>query len=294
MHRQTEPHEARAARGRLVTTLLRCVLPSFAATTVLSCAETSPSQARSPNEEAAAVERSRCGPDIDDTTLEPIFSHRAVESAEPLYARTGSDRAGTSMRLQGAIVYVRAIQGVTTEWLDRALECHSARRVLGKIAEDVSRNDPFWLPGRMVDIDTQSAGHGFRIAIRGATPDDAQEILIRANAFAATSPSPASPGAQHPDTKAELGNCDYYNYYHDESKTPSGPGTCATDCDCDGMRACRAGVCGGDARPPIDCDNPNHHWNEAWNPQGPGRCSSDCDCDGRRTCEKGMCTGAAR
>jgi hypothetical protein len=291
MHRQTEPREA---PHWVATTLLHCALPALAATTVVSCAETSPSQARSPNEEAAAVERSRCGPDLDETTLEPIFSHRAIESAEPLYARTSTDRAGPSARLQGAVIHVRAIQGMTVEWLDRALECHSARRVLGKIPEDVLRNDPFWLPGRMVDIDAQSAGHGFRVAVRGFTADDAQEILIRANAFAATSPSPVSPGAQHADTKAEPGNCDYYNYYHDESKNPSGPGTCATDCDCDGMRACRSGVCGGDARPPIDCDNPNHHWNEAWNPQGPGRCSSDCDCDGRRTCQAGACTGVAR
>jgi hypothetical protein len=146
----------------------------------------------------------------------------------------------------------------------------------------------------MVDIDTQSIGPGFRVAVRGATQDDAQEILIRANAFAAITPSPASPGPQHPDTKAEPGNCDYYNYYHDESRNPGGSGTCSTDCDCDGMRACRAGVCGGDARPPIDCDNPNRHWNEAWSSQGAGRCSSDCDCDGRRTCVNGMCTGTPR
>ncbi len=267
---------------------------AFVAAAIVGCAATSSAPARSPMDEAAAVERSRCGPDLDETTLEPIFSHRAIESAEPLYARTGTDRAGTGMKLQGANIYVRAIQGMTPEWLDRALECHGARRVLGKIPENVSPNDPFWLPGRMVDLDTQSMGHGFRVSIRGVTPDDAQEILIRANAFAATTPSPVSPGPQHPDTKAELGNCDYYNYYHDESKNAGGPGTCSTDCDCDGMRACRAGVCGGEARPAVDCDNPNRHWNEAWNSQGPGKCSSDCDCDGRRTCQNGACTGTVR
>jgi hypothetical protein len=260
----------------------------------LGCAETSPAPVRSPIEVASAVERSRCGPDLDETTLDPIFSHQAIESAEPLYVRTSRDSAGASARLQGALLYIRAIQGVTVEWLDRALECHSARRELGKIPDNVARNDPFWLPGRTVDIDVQSTGHGYRVAIRGDTPNDAQEVLIRANAFAATSPSPSSPGPQHPDKKAEPGNCDYYNYYHDESKNPSGPGTCVMDCDCDGMRACRAGVCGGEARPPTDCDTPNRHWNEAWNPQGPGRCLSDCDCDGLRACKDGMCTGVAR
>jgi hypothetical protein len=278
----------------MASALARCVFFTSAASAILSCAESSPANLHSPSEEAAAMERSRCGPDLDEAALDPIFSHRAIESAEPLYARTVADRAGATERLEGAIIYVRAIQGMTPEWLDRALECHSARRVLGKTPDVVAKNDPFWLPGRMVDINAQSVGPGFRVAIRGATPDDAQEILIRANAFAAMSPAPSSPGLQHPDTKAELGKCDYYNYYHDESKNPSGPGTCATDCDCDGMRACRDGVCGGEARPPVDCDSPARHWNEAWNPQGPGRCSSDCDCDGRRTCQGGVCTGAAR
>ncbi len=249
--------------------------------------------ARDPSADAAAVERSRCGPDVDETSLEPIFSHRAIESAEPLYVRTG-DRSGGGTRLEGAVIYVRAIQGMTPQWLDRALECHSARRVLGKIPENFARNDPFWLPGRMVQIDTEPVGPGFRVSVRGGTSDDAQEILIRANAFAATNPSPSSAQAQHADTKAEVGNCDYYNYYHDESKNPTGSGTCSTDCDCDGMRTCRAGVCGGDARPAVDCNNPNRHWNEAWNTLGAGRCSSDCDCDGRRNCEHGACTGVAR
>jgi hypothetical protein len=288
MHWQPQPSAPRYSPWQ------RGVLPAIAAATVFGCVASSSAPARSPTDDAAAVERSRCGPDLDDTTLEPIFGHRAVESAEPLYARTSADRAGASVRLEGAVIYVRAIQGVTVEWLNRALECHGARRVLGKIPENVSPNDPFWLPGRMVSVETQSIGHGFRIAVRGATQADAQEILIRANAFAALRPSPASPGPQHPDTKAEPGNCDYYNYYHDESRNPGGAGTCSTDCDCDGMRACRAGVCGGDARPAVDCDTPNRRWNEAWNAQGPGRCSSDCDCDGRRTCVNGTCTGAVQ
>lgn len=279
---------------RMRHALSRWALPTLVVSVLLSCAETIPSKARDPREDAAAAERSRCGPDLDETTLEPIFSHRAIESAEPLYARTNADRGGSTQHLEGAVIYIRAIHGMTAEWLDRALECHSARRVLGKTPEDAIKSDPFWLPGRMVEIETRPMGPGFRVAIRGATPDDAQEILIRASAFARMSPTPSSPGPQHPDTKSEPGNCDFYNYYHDKSKNPGGPGTCTTDCDCDGMRACRAGICGGDARPAVDCDSPSRYWNEAWNPQGAGRCSSDCECDGRRTCQSGVCTGVAR
>jgi hypothetical protein len=121
-------------------------------------------------------------------------------------------------------------------------------------------------------------------------------------AACATTPAPSSANAPQslsaevprPDTKAEPGNCDYYNYYHDESKNTAGGGKCATDCDCDGMRSCKSGSCQGEARAKIDCNSPDRHWNEAWNPQGAGKCASDCDCDGRRACQAGTCQGAAR
>ena len=121
-----------------------------------------------------------------------------------------------------------------------------------------------------------------------------------------TAPATAATAAvPHPDTKAEPGDCNYFNYYHDESKSPAGPSKCSTDCDCDGMRSCKSGQCQGDARPEVDCDSPSHRWNEAWNPMGAGKCTGDCDCDGGRTCvwpprkkrahvQAGTCEGVAR
>jgi hypothetical protein len=115
-----------------------------------------------------------------------------------------------------------------------------------------------------------------------------------ASPAASTTASAAVPETSHPDTKAEPGNCDFYNYYHDESRNSAGPAKCATDCDCDGMRSCKSGACQGEARAQIDCNSPNRHWNEAWNPQGAGKCAADCECDGRRTCQAGTCQGVAR
>lgn len=130
-------------------------------------------------------------------------------------------------------------------------------------------------------------------------------VACAASAGTPSSPSGSPADGPHPDTMAEPGNCNYFNYYHDESKNPAGASKCATDCDCDGMRSCKAGLCDGEPRPNIDCDSPKHRWNEAWNPQGPGKCSTDCDCDGRRTCvwpplkqragvAAGTCEGVAR
>lgn len=109
-----------------------------------------------------------------------------------------------------------------------------------------------------------------------------------------TPQSTSAAEAPHADTKAEPGNCDYYNYYHDESKNSAGAGKCATDCDCDGMRSCKSGACQGEARAKVDCNSTSRHWNEAWNTEGAGKCSSDCECDGQRTCQAGQCQGVAR
>lgn len=121
----------------------------------------------------------------------------------------------------------------------------------------------------------------------------AAPVALFAACAATTGPSRTSPlsdpGAPHPDTKAEPGHCNFYNYYHDESKNAAGAGKCATDCDCDGMRSCKAGACEGAARAQIDCNSPDHRWNEAWNTLGAGRCASDCECDGARTCQGGTC-----
>ncbi len=188
MHRKHEPHTAPSS-GRANAGGPRFSswgAPLLAATIAAGCANTSSTApAHNPAEEAAAMERTRCGPDLDEAALAPVLNRQAVESAEPLYTREPSGKSGEASRLFGAVIRIRAIQGVTAEWLDRALECHSARRVLGRIPENVMPNDPFWLPGRMVDIDAQSARDGFQVAVRGYSVDDAQEILIRANAFAA-------------------------------------------------------------------------------------------------------------
>jgi hypothetical protein len=78
-------------------------------------------------------------------------------------------------------VVVAALPGMTAEWLDRALEFHSAKEALGHAS--VVSADPFWLPGSSVDIDVRSARDGFNIAVTGFSPEDARQILARASAF---------------------------------------------------------------------------------------------------------------
>jgi hypothetical protein len=85
--------------------------------------------------------------------------------------------------------------------------------------------------------------------------------------------------------------CDFVNYHRDETVNVQGPGRCSSDCDCDGMRSCKEGVCTGEARPigTDRCDDPTYRWNEAWNGGGSGVCANDCECDGTRSCVNGRC-----
>ena len=128
------------------------------------------------------MERSRCGPDVEEASLAPLFDQSAIGGVEPLYTIAADADFGQQEEVTGAVVRVRSLKGFTPEWLDRALECHGARRVLGKTPE--VPNDPFWLPDGMVDIDVQSDHDGFRVIARGHNARDAQDILARAKAFA--------------------------------------------------------------------------------------------------------------
>jgi hypothetical protein len=114
--------------------------------------------------------------------------------------------------------------------------------------------------------------------------------------LACAAPQDASSVGDTP--KPANNDCDYVNYHHDEAKSAAGAGKCASDCDCDGMRTCKAGACTGAARPAelnaTTCNAKEYRYNEAWTPAGPGKCASDCECDGTRHCLSGSCQGAAR
>jgi hypothetical protein len=135
------------------------------------------------------MERTRCNPDDDDKAIGPVLGGSAVVGVEALYSTFGSTKSGPQSELRGANLTVTALPGVTAEWLDRALECHSAKAMLGHIQ---AADDPFWLPDASLDIDVRSAKDGFQIAVAAFSPDDARRVLARANAFAGPKASGAT------------------------------------------------------------------------------------------------------
>jgi hypothetical protein len=128
------------------------------------------------------MEHTRCSRDDSEKALDEVLAGATLESVRPLYRSTSMGKTGRGSDLLGVVVTVAAPAGVTDVWLDRALECHSARATLGHIS--TNSDDPFWLPGTSLDIDVHSAKDSFDILITGNSTEDATRVLARADAFA--------------------------------------------------------------------------------------------------------------
>jgi hypothetical protein len=147
--------------------------------------------ARSPVDEAAFIESTRCGPDVSDAALVTVLDGKAVREVGPLYSTIEADKSGAQSQLRGAVITISALPGVTAEWLDRELECHSARVTLGRATP--TPDDPFFLPGSTVDIDVRPNKDGLLVGVAGFSTHDARQILERAQAFAKAKPAPPTP-----------------------------------------------------------------------------------------------------
>jgi hypothetical protein len=150
------------------------------------------SQAQEPTlADPAPLQPEHCAPEFSESVVAPVVSGQAVEAVEPLYVTSGSS-LGRQNQLIGAVIRVRPLPNTTAGFLDRALECHRARLELGQIP--ATANDPFFLVGRTLGIEVTAARDGLRIAVRGETPEQGEQILARANATLETvAPPPPTP-----------------------------------------------------------------------------------------------------
>lgn len=173
---------ARAIRAASILACLACL--------ALGSACGSASQPpKSAADQYAFVEHTRCMPQDDDKQLASVLSGEAVAGVRPLYSNVEASKSGLQAELRGARLSIRALPGVTPEWLDRALECHGAKAMLGHVTPPA--NDPFFVPNAFVDVDVFSEKDGFEVQVVAYSPEDAKQVLDRANAFGATT-KPAS------------------------------------------------------------------------------------------------------
>jgi len=138
-------------------------------------------QAKTAADHANYIATTRCNGVNEGQPISALLGGQTVTGVRPLYRGTEPSKSDARAQLRGAIVTVAAEPGVTAEWLDRALECHSADATLGQMADD---GDPFFLPDAVVDIAVKPAQDGFAIQVSTTSPRDAQRILDRATSWA--------------------------------------------------------------------------------------------------------------
>ena len=112
----------------------------------------------------------------DDRDTSPLQRSADIVSVEPLTgAITGKRPVGSP---EGAAVTIRAVPGLTLEYMQRLVACHAARNASMGFAMPEMTSCPLAVRG--VTATVRSVEGGFRVEIRG---EPADEILKRARAL---------------------------------------------------------------------------------------------------------------
>lgn len=135
-----------------------------------------------------AEARACVGISDDDRDLSPFEHPEEIAAVEPLKERVQMGRT-SSESLAGAVVTIRAVPGLTAEWLQRIVDCHLARNSsLGHVVPEMP-NCPLVPKG--VEAKVTSAGNGFAVSIRSNDGETVKEILARARRLQETPVAPS-------------------------------------------------------------------------------------------------------
>ena len=140
-------------------------------------------ESRDPRHEAQQRERDTCPPSGPPDYPSGLFDPRTVNEVAPLYATMSSGRSGTEKRLIGVTLRLRPLASITSEYVESMLNCHNARRELGRAGEPSLDHDPYWVPGRQIHISADFEHGVLRILLKGPDLDTAKELLRRATLF---------------------------------------------------------------------------------------------------------------
>lgn len=132
-----------------------------------------------------AAEESACaGIAAEDRDVSPFAYTEDIAGVEPLTVSRGGGKLPRSEVTMGAVVTVRAVPGLTAEWLQRVVDCHVARDAsLGHVVPEMP-DCPLVPKG--VSAKVTSTGTGFAVEIRADDPDAAADVLARARRLVAS------------------------------------------------------------------------------------------------------------
>lgn len=133
---------------------------------------------RAASEALRTAEATACsGLGQDERDISPFdWAAADIASVEPFTVRRGGKQPDE--RLVGAIVAVRAVEGLSSEWLQRVADCHLARNAA--VGHDMPEMPDCPLVPKGASVSVTSTGTGFAVAIRSADDEAAADILARA------------------------------------------------------------------------------------------------------------------
>jgi hypothetical protein len=156
------------------------VLAVVACLSLIGCFLSPIPDTRTPADRAREI-APRCSA-VSEEASRNALSPALIDAVEPAYSYVSSGPVDRQARLRGARVHVRPAQAQSRESLQRGLECHQAGVLLGQIREPP--DDPYVLPGVWLDIDADSEGDGFVVAVQTNALPSARSVLERARRFA--------------------------------------------------------------------------------------------------------------
>jgi hypothetical protein len=116
-----------------------------------------------------------------DRDMSPFMHREDIASVRELVVTSGTGKS-TSPRQMGAVVVVRAVPGLTEQWLQRVVDCHLARNAA--LGHNVPEMPYCPLVPNGVAATVTSTTTGFAVEMRSEDLTVAHEILRRAQALA--------------------------------------------------------------------------------------------------------------
>jgi hypothetical protein len=143
---------------------------------------------------AAAVQRYQClGPRESEDELR-ILRETTVVHVAPITFFTGAGtRSEGGQRVSGVKLLVRAPDGVSYDQMARALQCHSAKVLLGQVDVATLGDDPYVLPDTWLDIEVTPDRGYFAVKLSADRVYENLALFRRETAFAGAHRIAAAP-----------------------------------------------------------------------------------------------------
>lgn len=127
-----------------------------------------------------AEQRSCQGIAPTDRDMSPFHHREDIASIAEIEVSVPQGK-NTTKKTEGVAIVLRAVPGLTREYLQRTAECHLARNAVMGFSMPEMSFCPLSIKG--VRVSVESVGNGFRAEIRGDSPEAIQEAIRRGKAL---------------------------------------------------------------------------------------------------------------